>query len=29
VVDITTPPSRLAPGKVAAADFFDESWQLK
>lgn len=29
VVDITTPPSRLAPGKIAAADFFNESWQLK
>lgn len=29
IVDITTPPSRLAPGKIAAADFFDESWQLK
>ena len=29
IVDITTPPNRLAPGKIAAADFFDESWQLK
>ena len=29
VVDITQPPSRLSPGRIAAADFFDEAWQLK
>jgi hypothetical protein len=29
IVDITQKPSRLSPGKIAAADFFDESWQLK
>eukprot|EP01052_Picozoa_sp_SAG31_P002148 SAG31_NODE_73_length_27793_cov_26.900520_5_plen_176_part_00 len=29
IVDITVPPSRLAPGKIAAANFFDESWQLR
>ena len=29
VVDVTTAPTRLAPGKVVAADFFDEAWQFK
>jgi hypothetical protein len=29
IVDITTPPSTIWPGKIAAADFFDERWQLK
>jgi hypothetical protein len=29
VVDIRQPPDDLTPGKVVAADFFDESWQLK
>jgi hypothetical protein len=29
IVDITTPPSSIWPGKIAAADFFDERWQLK
>lgn len=29
VVDITTPPDALWPGKIVAADFFNESWQLK
>ncbi|MFO0807494.1 MAG: prolyl oligopeptidase family serine peptidase [Gemmataceae bacterium] len=29
VVDVTTPPSSRWPGKVVAADFFDESWKLK
>lgn len=29
VIDITTPPNGYLPGKVAAADFFDESWQIK
>ena len=29
VIDLRTPPDSLWPGKVVAADFFDESWQLK
>ncbi|GAA4438225.1 prolyl oligopeptidase family serine peptidase [Bremerella cremea] len=29
VVDINTPPDALWPGKIVAADFFDEAWQLK
>jgi len=29
VVDLTTPPNSVWPGKIAAADFFDERWQLK
>ena len=29
VVDVTTPPDAFNPGKVVAADFFDESWALK
>ena len=29
VIDLSTPPDALWPGKVAAAGFFDESWQLK
>ena len=29
VIDITTPPDGLLPGKVVAADFFDEHWQWK
>lgn len=29
VIDITTPPNGYLPGKVSAADFFDESWQIK
>lgn len=29
VVDVTTPPDPRFPGKVVAADFFDESWALK
>ena len=29
VVDLTTPPNTVWPGKIAAADFFDERWQLK
>ncbi len=29
VIDLTIPPDGLWPGKVAAADFFDEGWQLK
>lgn len=29
VIDIRMPPGAVWPGKVAAADFFDEEWQLK
>ncbi|MFN0021850.1 MAG: prolyl oligopeptidase family serine peptidase [Pirellulaceae bacterium] len=29
VVDLTTPPGSVWPGKIADADFFDERWQLK
>jgi hypothetical protein len=29
VVDLTTPPDAVWPGKIVAADFFDEKWQLK
>jgi hypothetical protein len=29
VVDLRTPPDTLWPGKIAAADFFDEHWQLR
>jgi dienelactone hydrolase len=29
VVDLSTPPNSVWPGKIAAADFFDERWQLK
>jgi predicted esterase len=29
VIDLRTPPGNVWPGKVAAADFFDEQWQLK
>ena len=29
VIDLSTPPDALWPGKVVAADFFDESWRLK
>lgn len=29
VIDLRTPPNALWPGKVAAAGFFDEAWQLK
>ncbi|APZ94776.1 prolyl oligopeptidase family serine peptidase [Fuerstiella marisgermanici] len=29
VVDLRTPPGNVWPGKVVAADFFDEQWQLK
>jgi acetyl esterase/lipase len=28
VVDLRTPPGTQLPGKIAAADFFDELWQL-
>jgi len=29
VIDLTTPPGTQWPGKVAAADFFGERWELK
>src|SRR5262249_7758113 len=29
VVDLTTPPNSIRPGKIADADFFDERWRLK
>ena len=29
ILDITQPPSAAAAGKVVAADFFDELWQVK
>ena len=29
VVDVRTPADSLWPGKLVAADFFDESWQIK
>ncbi|WDI41101.1 prolyl oligopeptidase family serine peptidase [Bremerella sp. P1] len=29
VVDVTTEPDALWPGKIVDADFFDESWQVK
>lgn len=29
VVDLSTPPNTVWPGKIVAADFFNERWQLK
>ena len=29
VIDLDTPPSPTAPGKVVAADFFGEDWKVK
>lgn len=29
VIDLDTPPDARSPGRVAAADFFDEQWRLK
>ncbi|HEX4149369.1 MAG TPA: hypothetical protein VHY20_10290, partial [Pirellulales bacterium] len=29
VIELSTPPDGRAPGKVAAADFFDEHWEFK
>ena len=29
VIDLSQPPDDKAPGKIAAAGFFDEAWQLK
>lgn len=29
IIDITTPPDKFAPGRIAGAGFFDEQWRLK
>lgn len=29
IIDVRTPPGNVWPGKVVAADFFDEGWRLK
>lgn len=29
VIDVSQPPDAVSPGRVAAADFFDEGWQLR
>ena len=29
IIDLTTPPDARWPGKIAAADFFGEKWELK
>jgi hypothetical protein len=29
IVDLSQPPSDKSPGRIAAADFFDEHWQLR
>jgi hypothetical protein len=29
IVDLRTPPNSRWPGKIAAADFFDEAWQMR
>jgi hypothetical protein len=29
VIDLSQPPDDKVPGKIAAAGFFDEQWQLK
>jgi hypothetical protein len=29
VVDLSTPPNSVWPGKIVDADFFDEQWKLK
>ncbi len=29
IIDLSQPPDELSPGKVVAADFFDEAWQLR
>ncbi len=29
IIDVRQPPNDLTPGKIVAADFFDERWQLK
>jgi pimeloyl-ACP methyl ester carboxylesterase len=29
IIDVSTPPDAESPGKVVAADFFDEKWQVR
>lgn len=29
IIDVTTPPNNLWPGKIVAADFFDEQWHVR
>jgi hypothetical protein len=29
IVDLSVAPNAMAPGKIVAADFFDESWKVK
>ena len=29
IIDLTTPPNPVWPGKVVDANFFDEQWKLK
>lgn len=29
IIDVRTPPNARWPGKIVAADFFDENWQIK
>jgi hypothetical protein len=29
VIDLSTPPTSCAPGRIAAADFFGEEWELR
>jgi hypothetical protein len=29
IVDLSVAPNAMAPGKIVAADFFDESWKIK
>ncbi|MEY3458969.1 MAG: hypothetical protein RL215_2126 [Planctomycetota bacterium] len=29
IIDLRTPPNAVRPGGIAAADFFDETWQVK
>jgi len=29
IIDVSEPSDQIFPGRVVAADFFDESWQLK
>jgi hypothetical protein len=29
VIDVSRPADGIFPGRIAAADFFDESWRVK
>ena len=29
IIDLDTPPTTREPGKIVAADFFDEFWKVK